>query len=68
MLSISDVNERNWHTLSVEETATAVKGNVSAGLTNEEALRRHQLFGPNRLTEEKHESFWQNFWKNYVSH
>jgi Ca2+-transporting ATPase len=61
MLSKSDFNPQKWHTLGIEETITALKGNVSVGLTTEEAITRKQLLGPNRLTEEKHESFWKEF-------
>lgn len=61
MLSKSDINQQKWHTLGIDETVAELKGNTSIGLSNEEALRRNQLFGPSRLTEEKHESFWKEF-------
>lgn len=61
MLSKSDFKTQKWQTLDVEETAKELKGNIPAGLTNEEALRRNQLFGTNRLTEDKQESFLHEF-------
>ena len=61
MLSKSDFNPQKWHTLGIEETVAELNGNVSIGLADKEASERHQLFGPNRLTEEKHESFWKEF-------
>ena len=61
MLSTSDFNRQEWHTLGIEETVAELKGNVSMGLSTQEALQRNQRFGPNRLTEEKHEPFWQEF-------
>ncbi len=61
MLSKSDFKPQKWQTLTIEETVTTLKGNISAGLTHAEAMNRQHLFGPNRLTEEKHESFWQEF-------
>ena len=44
MLSKSDFKTQKWQTLDVQETAKELQGNVSAGLTKEEALRRNQLY------------------------
>lgn len=61
MFSNSDFKQQAWHVWGVEETVAQLKGNTVTGLTDQEALKRYQLFGPNRLTEEKHESFWKEF-------
>ncbi len=61
MLSKSDFTEQKWHALEIEEINAQLRGNTSAGLTNEGALERLHHFGPNSLVEEKHESFWKEF-------
>jgi len=61
MLSKTDFNPQKWHTLDIEEIVVELKGKVSAGFTDNEPLRPNQLFGPNLLTEGKHEYFWEEF-------
>lgn len=44
---------RAWHTLSAEEVAQALQADPASGLTDAEAARRRQQFGPNALAEAK---------------
>jgi P-type Ca2+ transporter type 2C len=43
----------NWHTLSIEETVSALSGDIDQGLTNEEALKRRKQTGANLLPKER---------------
>jgi len=43
----------NWHSFSQEETIKKLEANLQEGLTNKEALGRLQIYGPNKLPEEK---------------
>jgi Ca2+-transporting ATPase len=47
------IQEKNWHGLEVEEVAAALEADPAKGLTEEEALRRMERFGPNELTRKK---------------
>lgn len=50
-----------WHTLTVQEISSRLGVEIESGLSHEEANRRLAQFGPNRLHEEKQESFWEVF-------
>ncbi len=50
-----------WHTLTVQEICSRLGVEIGSGLSAEEANRRLAQFGPNRLHEEKQESFWEVF-------
>ena len=52
-----------WHTLSVDETVSRLSGNLSAGLSEQQAVSRLSRFGSNTLTEVKKDSFWGNFFE-----
>ena len=43
----------NWHSVSIQEVVKFVGGNVKNGLTEKQAKKRLQEFGPNKLPEEK---------------
>ncbi|MGD9038746.1 MAG: cation-transporting P-type ATPase [Desulfobacteraceae bacterium] len=47
------IQGKDWHGLEVEEVAAALKTDPAKGLTEEEALRRMEQFGPNELTRKK---------------
>ena len=42
-----------WHTLAVDEAASLLGADLARGLTDAEAARRRQQFGPNALAEAK---------------
>ena len=50
---IAGEQERPWHTLSAEEVARALQTDPASGLTDAEAARRREQFGPNALAEAK---------------
>ncbi len=56
---ISD--HKTWFTVSAAETAELLATSIEAGLTFEEARRRLEKYGPNRLQEEEKEPFWEEF-------
>ena len=45
-------NETNWHALSIDEVAQELKSDFYRGLSEEEATKRRQEFGLNKLPEE----------------
>ena len=54
---VSDMEERSWHGLGVDETLLALTSSKD-GLTPEEARKRLARFGPNELRKEKTVSWW----------
>ncbi len=44
---------QNWHALSIDEVAQELKSDFYRGLSEEEATKRRQEFGLNKLPEEK---------------
>lgn len=54
-----------WHTLSVDEVRKNLKTNINIGLTSEEAKRRLEKDGPNKLESKKKESIFIRFIKQF---
>lgn len=52
-----------WHTLSAAETADRLQSDPADGLSAQAAQARLGASGPNTLTEEKHDSFWEEFFE-----
>jgi Ca2+-transporting ATPase len=48
-----------WHTLSAEEAAGALRSDLRDGLPADEAARRLEEFGPNRLEGQAGRTWWQ---------
>jgi Ca2+-transporting ATPase len=54
-----------WHTLSAYEVARNLKTNIRSGLANDEAKRRLNLYGRNKLDEKKKENILIKFLKQF---
>ena len=54
-----------WHSSSVEEIAKNFKTNINIGLTDDEAQKRFERYGPNNLKEKKKESIFVKFIKQF---
>ncbi len=54
-----------WHSSSVEEIAKNLKTNINIGLTDDEAQKRFERYGPNNLKEKKKESIFVKFIKQF---
>jgi Ca2+-transporting ATPase len=54
-----------WHTLSVSEVARNLGTNIGNGLTNEEAKKRLNKYGYNKLEEKKKENIVIKFIKQF---
>ena len=54
-------NQKNlsWHAMSANEAVTALDSDLSLGLTDDQARRRLDQFGPNELQEAPGRSFWR---------
>ncbi len=52
----STAQQKNWHSLSIEETLQVLRTDAASGLQGDEAKHRLARFGPNRLREEKKRS------------
>lgn len=64
----ADSDELPWHAIATEDEVVADLGSsVENGLSDSEAQRRLQLFGPNKLTEVEKISFWRRLWNQLVS-
>ena len=54
-----------WHSCSVEEIAKNLKTNINIGLSDDEAQKRFERYGPNNLKEKKRESLFIKFIKQF---
>ena len=54
-----------WHSSSVEEIAKNLKTNINIGLSDDEAQKRFDRYGPNNLEEKKKESIFVKFIKQF---
>lgn len=54
-----------WHSSSVEEIAKNLKTNINIGLSDDEAQKRFERYGPNNLKEKKKESIFVKFLKQF---
>ncbi len=54
-----------WHCFSIEEIARKLRTNVKIGLNEEEAKRRREKYGENKLAEGKKESLLVRFIKQF---
>jgi Ca2+-transporting ATPase len=52
-----------WHTLSAQEVSDHFDVDSHTGMSAEEARRRLDRYGPNRLREQEEESLWDVFWE-----
>ena len=58
-----------WHTLTKEEIAKKLKVDLNKGLTDNEAERRKEQYGPNKLQEQKRTNIVAKFimqFKNFM--
>ncbi len=55
--------EEPWHELSLDEVQMALASEDARGLSNQEALRRLEQGGTNRLKEDQHESLMEEIWE-----
>ncbi|MGE5222577.1 MAG: cation-translocating P-type ATPase, partial [Omnitrophica WOR_2 bacterium] len=63
MADFSATNNR-WHTATLDEAASQVgSSSLNDGLTDEEAKARLLQVGPNSLSAEKKEAFWEEFFE-----
>ena len=60
---MSETNPTAWHAITIGETATQLASDAVAGLTSQEANTRLAQSGPNSLTVEKKEPFWEEFFE-----
>ena len=50
-----------WHSRPIQDAVAYLKADAQTGLTQAESRERLAQSGPNRLEEEKHDSFWKEF-------
>ncbi|HEX2993242.1 MAG TPA: cation-transporting P-type ATPase, partial [Anaerolineales bacterium] len=63
MTDRSQTTPAGWHTMTADETSTKFESSLETGLTETKALSRLAQVGPNLLTEEKKEPFWEEFFE-----
>lgn len=54
-----------WHTKSIEQIKKDLRTNLKIGLTKEEAKKRNEKYGPNKLKEKKKESIILKFLEQF---
>ena len=54
-----------WQTYNLSEVVRKLRTNIDRGLTKEEAENRHNKHGPNKLDEQKKESLFIRFIKQF---
>ena len=47
------LSDKNWHSLKADEVVKIFGSDKSQGLSEEEAQKRIEMFGPNELTKTK---------------
>ena len=55
-----------WHSSSVEEIAKNLKTNINIGLSDDEAQKRFERYGPNNLKEKKKRVYLLSFLNNLM--
>ncbi|HEY7451495.1 MAG TPA: HAD-IC family P-type ATPase [Candidatus Limnocylindria bacterium] len=55
-----------WHTLSIADTLSSQSVTAEKGLTADEVAARRAKFGPNKFAEQKTESRWHAFLRQYA--
>lgn len=61
-----EIDSKNWHNLEASETITSLNSSAS-GLSQEEAQKRLEQFGPNELIEKEKISPWAIFLEQFKS-
>ncbi len=64
-LRIQKKNKDIWHALGTEDVLKQLNTFSETGLSNEEAERRLEEFGPNQLAEKPPTSFWRMLWDQF---
>ena len=64
-LEIRKKSEDIWHALGTEEVLKQLDTFEEEGLSDEEAARRLEKFGPNQLAEKPPISFWKMLWDQF---
>ena len=57
------IAERPWHAKPLDEVHAVLASDQSSGLSSQEAQRRFEEAGPNRLKSEKHETLLEEIWE-----
>ncbi|MBN3885786.1 MAG: HAD-IC family P-type ATPase [Nostoc sp.] len=60
-----DLLNYEWHTLSEQKVVQTLASHPEAGLTHEEATKRHQQMGANQLTGKSGKSSWLRFLEQF---
>ncbi len=61
MIDTDKLSNQNWYSTPVDETAKQFASHITDGLASNEAKERLSQAGPNTLTVEKKEPFWEEF-------
>ena len=58
-------NGHSWHALGTEDVIKELNTVIESGLTQAEAERRLEEYGPNQLTEAPPTTFWEMLWEQF---
>ena len=64
-IDITKTNDLSWHALRTDEVLKQLDTLADQGLSDEEAQRRLQTYGPNQLAEKPPTSFLQMLWDQF---
>jgi len=64
-IDITKTKDMSWHALGTDEVLEHLATFADQGLSEEEAQRRLQSFGPNQLVEKPCTSFWEMLWDQF---
>ncbi len=59
---LHDAPEPLWHTLSVDDVVRHLQTDTAQGLSDDEAQRRFEQYGPNELIDQGRRSPWSILW------
>ncbi|MCW4051474.1 MAG: cation-transporting P-type ATPase [Candidatus Bathyarchaeota archaeon] len=60
------MEKKDWHASEVEDVMTALETSRQ-GITDEEAAKRLEIYGPNELKEEKKKQWYHLLWEQFTS-
>ncbi len=60
-----EIKDNHWHAMAANEVLRRLDSMAEQGLSDEEAARRLEIYGPNQLVEKPPATFWKMLWDQF---
>jgi Ca2+-transporting ATPase len=60
-----ETKDNHWHAMAANEVLRRLDSMAEQGLSDEEAARRLEIYGPNQLVEKPPATFWKMLWDQF---